>query len=43
MGHLDPYNKNQIRDNLFLVLIFLDEVWSGQIIVLDYCFLLVIL
>ena len=23
MGHLDPYNKNQIRDKLFLVLILL--------------------
>ena len=33
IGHLDLYNKNQIRDKLLLVLIFLeiDEVaeWQG--------------
>lgn len=36
MGHHDLYNKNQIRDKLFLVLIFyLEEVRRGKIILLD--------
>lgn len=34
MGHLDPYNKNQIRDKLFLVLIFLFRRGAEWI---DYC------
>ena len=30
MGHLSFYNKNQIRDKLLLVLIFLEQVrWQG--------------
>ena len=38
MGHLSFYNKNQIRDKLLLVLIFLKQVrWqSGKVVmVLD--------
>ena len=37
MGHLSFYNKNQIRDKLLLVLIFLEQVrWqSGKVMVLD--------
>ena len=37
MGHLSFYNKNQIRDKLSLVLIFLEQVrWqSGKVMVLD--------
>lgn len=37
MGHFSFYNKNQIRDKLLLVLIFLEQVrWqSGKVMVLD--------
>ena len=37
MGHLSFYNKNQIRDKLLLVLIFLEQVgWqSGKVMVLN--------
>lgn len=37
MGYFDLYNKNQIRDKLLLVLIFLEQVrWqSGKVMVLD--------
>ena len=37
MGHLSFYNKNQIRDKLLLVLIFLEQVrWqSGKVMVED--------
>ena len=37
MGHLSFYNKNQIRDKLLRVLIFLEQVrWqSGKVMVLD--------
>lgn len=37
MGHHSFYNKNQIRDKLLLVLIFLEQVrWkSGKVMVLD--------
>ena len=31
MGHLSFYNKNQIRDKLLLVLIFLEKVrWQSK-------------
>ena len=37
MGHLSFYNKNQIRDKLLLVLIFVEQVrWQcGKVMVLD--------
>ena len=37
MGHLSFYNKNQIRDKLLLVLIFLKQArrQSGKVMVLD--------
>lgn len=37
MGHLSLYNKNQIRDKLLLVLIFLKQMrWqSDKVMVLD--------